>query len=223
MRRSTRERQGMSSLIFYADQKQALVATDTLAVSRESREPAYFTSRAIYVPHLKTIVTSTGADRFMEQWFSVINQLPVNDIHELNSQSPENLARLFDWFNSVNAYEHPEPVTVYHIGFSEKDDMIYAFAYSYSDGFRPQPLAYGLAILPPCAPPEGNFTFIEDVPGLMVKQREEQEKVEPGKRIPIGGEIYGMYLSAEGCNSFKLGVFDDYPADRETIDLKQSG
>ncbi len=207
----------MSSLIFYTDPKQALVATDTLVVSKENKEPIYFASQAIYLPHLKMIVASTGLNRFMEQWLCIINQLPVSDIQDLNGHAPGNLARLFDWFNSVNDYEVPEEVTVYHIGFSEKDDRIYSFAYSSSNRFNPEPLAYGLAILPPCPMPEGEFKFIDNVPDLMNRQREEQRKIEPDKRIYIGGEIYGMYLTAEGCNSFKLGVFDDYLADRQKI------
>ncbi|MBP1748279.1 MAG: hypothetical protein H6Q52_818 [Deltaproteobacteria bacterium] len=211
----------MSSLILYTDEKQALVATDTLVVSREDKEPLYFASQAIYLPHLKTIIASTGLARFMEQWLSIVNQLPADDIHELNDRAPGNLIKLFDWFNSVNCYEIPEEATVYHIGFSEKDHKISSFAYTSANNFNPEPLAYGLAIQPPCPLPEGNFKFIDDVPLLMNKQREEQRKMKPDKRSYIGGEIYGMYLTAEGCNSFKLGVFDDYSVDKQKIEAKQ--
>lgn len=207
----------MSSLIFYTDEKQALVATDTLVVSKEDRGPLYFTSRAVYVPHLRTIIASTGPDRFMEQWFSVVNQLRVNDIHELNDRAPGHLNRLFGWFNSVNSGEAPKEATLHHIGFSPNELKIYSFVYGSSDSFKPEPLAYGLAIQPPCALPEGDFRFIEDVPGLMDKQRKEQIEREPHNQPDIGGEIYGMYLTAEGCNIFKLGVFADYPDDRQRI------
>lgn len=207
----------MSSLIFYTDPKQALVATDTLVVSKEDKEPVYFASRAIYLPHLKTIIVSMGLDRFMEQWFCIVNQLPVSDVYELNDRTPGNLLKLFDWFNSVNRYEDSEEVTVYHIGFSEKDHRIIPFAYESAKQFKPEPLAYGLAMHPPCPLPEGDFKFIEAVPDLMNKQREEQKTMDPDKRLYIGGEIYGMYLTAEGCNFLKLGVFDDYAADRQKI------
>lgn len=207
----------MSSLIFYTDEKQALVAFDTLVVSPEDREPAYFATGALYVPHLRTIVASTGLPRFMEQWFCIVNQMPVSDVHDLNGYSPGNLAKLYEWFNSVNECGSPEEVTVYHIGFSEKDGRIRSFAYDSSGAFKPEPLAYGLAVKPPCPVPEGDFRFIDHVPGLMNRQREEQNNEEPGRRSYIGGEIYGMYLTAEGCNSFKLGSFDDYPAARQKV------
>jgi hypothetical protein len=210
----------MSSLIFYTDEKQALVAYDTLVVSPEDKEPLYFASRAIYVPHLRTIIAATGVPRFMEQWFCIINQIPVSDIQGLNEYAPGNLAKLFDWFNSVNEYRSPEETTMYHIGLSEKDAKIHSFACSSSRAFNPEPLAHGLAIVPPCPMPEGDFRFVDHVPGLMNRQREEQEKTDPDKRSDIGGEIYGMYLTAEGCNSFKLGSFDDYPVDRQKVVAK---
>ena len=210
----------MPSLIFYTDEEQALVAYDTLVVSPEDKEPLYFASRAIYVPHLRTIIASTGVPRFMEQWFCIINQIPVSDILGLNEYSPGNLVKLFDWFNSVNEYRSPEETTVYHIGLSENDARIHSFAYSSSRAFNAEPLARGLAIVPPCPMPEGDFRFIDHAPGLMNRQREEQDRLEPDKRSYIGGEIYGMYLTTEGCNSFKLGSFDDYPAQRQKTAAK---
>lgn len=210
----------MSSLIFYTEPQQALVATDTLVVSKEDAEPVHFASRAIYLPHLKTIIASTGLDRFAEQWFCIVNQMPVSDIRELNEFSPANLVKLFDWFNEVNEYGSPEEAVIYHIGYSEKDKRIQTFAYSSSNDFKPEPLAYGLAIQPPCPMPEGDFRFVDHVPGLMNKQREEQNKIEPDKRSYIGGEIQGMYLTSEGCNSFILGVFDDYTAQKQKLEAK---
>ena len=210
----------MSSLIFYTDEKQALVAFDTLVVSPGNEEPEYFASRAIYLPHLRTILASTGLARFMEQWFCLVNQMPVGDIHDLNEFSPSNLVKLFDWFNTVNEYRDPEETTIYQIGFSERDNRIHSFAYSSSGAFNPEPLAYGLAMKPPCPVPDGEFRFIDHVPGLMNKQREEEDRKEPGKRSYIGGEIYGMYLTSEGCNSFKLGAFDDYSSQMQKIRAK---
>ena len=49
----------MSSLIFYTDREQALVATDSLAVDG-SGAPHMFTSKAGYIPHLKTIIAVTA-------------------------------------------------------------------------------------------------------------------------------------------------------------------
>ena len=56
----------MSSLIFYTDPEQVLVATDTLAVSSDGK-PFIFTSKALYIPHLKTIIAGTGCSEFFNE------------------------------------------------------------------------------------------------------------------------------------------------------------
>lgn len=49
----------MSSLIFYTDEAQALIVTDTLAVT-DNGEPLSFVSKAGYIPQLRTIIAGTG-------------------------------------------------------------------------------------------------------------------------------------------------------------------
>lgn len=210
----------MSSLIFYTDEKQALIATDTLVVSEEDKEPLCFASKAIYLPHLRTIVASTGVSRFCEQWICAVNQMVVSDIEELNHYSPVNLIKLFRWFSGASEFENPPTVTIYHIGFSETDGRIHSFAYRSTGNFRSESLIYGIAIEPPCSFPAGDFTFTRDVPGLMNRQRDEQNGVPFEKRVPIGGEIHGMCLTAEGCNAFKLGTFDDYFMDKQKVEAR---
>lgn len=64
----------MSSLIFYTDESQILVATDSLAVD-ENGEAAFFCSKANHIPYLKTIVAGTGASGFSNEWgFTCFNQ-----------------------------------------------------------------------------------------------------------------------------------------------------
>ncbi|MBD3698997.1 hypothetical protein IE994_02480 [Enterobacter hormaechei] len=53
----------MSSLIFYTDEAQALIVTDTLAVT-DNGEPLSFVSKAGYIPQLRTIIAGTGAGGF---------------------------------------------------------------------------------------------------------------------------------------------------------------
>jgi hypothetical protein len=49
----------MSSLIFHTEQEQAVVATDTLAVSPGGR-PFTFTTKAFHVPHPRMLIAGTG-------------------------------------------------------------------------------------------------------------------------------------------------------------------
>ncbi|WP_274827307.1 hypothetical protein [Salmonella enterica] len=57
----------MSSLIFYTDEAQALIVTDTLAVT-DNGEPLSFVSKAGYIPQLRTIIAGTGAGGFSNTW-----------------------------------------------------------------------------------------------------------------------------------------------------------
>ena len=62
----------MSSLIFYTDEKQALVATDTLATYQDGA-PSHFTTKAFPLPHLCMIIAGTGSAGFSDSWFHFIN------------------------------------------------------------------------------------------------------------------------------------------------------
>ncbi|MCM7911060.1 hypothetical protein M8T17_25035, partial [Enterobacter hormaechei] len=60
------DEENMSSLIFYTDEAQALIVTDTLAVT-DNGEPLSFVSKAGYIPQLRTIIAGTGAGGFSKE------------------------------------------------------------------------------------------------------------------------------------------------------------
>ena len=60
----------MSSLIFYTDEAQALIVTDTLAVT-DNGEPLSFVSKAGYIPQLRTIIQN-GRIRYTKSQLSYI-------------------------------------------------------------------------------------------------------------------------------------------------------
>ena len=85
----------MSSLIFWTDEKQVLVATDTLATHPDGR-PLKFTSKAFIVPHLKIIMSGVGVGGFLARWFVYMNDsLIVHGIDNLNYHAPRALRMLW--------------------------------------------------------------------------------------------------------------------------------
>ena len=81
----------MSSLIFYTDSENILVATDTLAVDMAG-EPMMFSTKAMYVPHLRMIIAGTGVGMFSGDWaMSVNNRMIVRDILNLDYHTPDQL------------------------------------------------------------------------------------------------------------------------------------
>src|SRR4051794_9672317 len=87
--------QSMSSLIFYTDETQVLVATDTLATYPDGR-PFKFVTKPFIVPHLKLIMAGVGTSGFLARWFVFMNEsVIVKGIDNLNYHTPRALRMLW--------------------------------------------------------------------------------------------------------------------------------
>lgn len=184
----------MSSLIFFTDESQIVVATDTLAVSPDG-SPMLFSSKAHYLPHLRTIIAGTGAGAFSGDWaMQVNNRMILEGIMNLDFHTPDALRAR--WAKYREEFEVPDSMTttVYHFGLSEDDSSVVAFAYRSTSDFRSERLPRGFGIKPECPLPEGN-NMLELIPSMMNLQREIQSTVPAAERIYIGGEAVVMHLT----------------------------
>jgi hypothetical protein len=198
----------MSSLIFYTDKEQILVATDTLGVSSGGK-PFMFSSKALYIPHLRTIIAGTGTGGFSNEWaMYVTNRMVVKGLHNLDYHTPNNLRELWEEYKNRQSLPEGFTTTLYQFGFSEETDEVVSFAYRSTNNFVSEPLGYGTAVKPKCTVQEGDLLKL--IPEMMQEQREIQSKETPENRIYIGGEIYAQHLTKNGCNIFKLGEFPDF-------------
>jgi len=199
----------VSSLIFFTDKDNAVVATDTLVVTPDG-EPLLFTSKAIHLPHLRVIIAGTGLGGFATEWALKINdKLIVNGLNNLDYHTPNCLRELWTKFKSELQFGESITTTVYQFGFSQIDGNIAAFAYRSTNNFESEELTYGMRAKPECAFPEDGFSVIDAIPRMMRNQREIQDEGPKDERLYIGGEIQVLYLTRDGCKSFKLGEFDD--------------
>ena len=131
------------------------------------------------------------------------------DICNLDYHTPKGLINLWDEYKSKFSLPDDLTTTVYQFGFSAEERVIVSFAYRSTNDFMSEKLQYGTAIKPECSNiPEGNL--IDLIPKIMKEQRKIEEKLPLGSRLYIGGEIHALYLTANGCNSFKLGEFSDF-------------
>jgi hypothetical protein len=210
----------MSSLIFYTDAENILVATDTLAVKAAAGEPLMFCSKAMYVPHLRLIIAGTGVGMFSGDWaMTVNNRMVVRDILHLDYHAPEQLRSSWQQFRS----EYPVPddmtTTVYHFGLSEADEVC-SFAYRSTNNFSSERLQYGTGTKPACALPTVNV--IEDLRLMMNEQRATEAQKPAEKRVYIGGECIAMHLTKAACNVWSAFKFEDYEQQLESIFLNYS-
>lgn len=202
----------MSSLIFFTDESQALVATDTLATSPDGK-PFMFTTKAFIVPHLRLVMAATGAGGLLGKWFVQANdRMLLKGIENLDYHAPRALAALWQQHKQEFAIPESITVTVYHFGFLGSTGVIRAFAYRSTAGFRSERLPYGLGVKPEC-PVHDNWCLPADLKTLMVKQRSAQASRPQGERVYIGGEIQVHHLLKDGFQVQTIGRFDDYAQD----------
>lgn len=209
----------MSSLIFYTDEAQALVATDTLAtISNTEGNPLKLTTKAFILPHLRAIFAGAGLGGFLGSWLMEVNDnLCVKGVINLDYHTPDALRRLWREWNVQHVPDYLDAtITVYHFGFSEEDGLLHSYAYRSANDFQSEPLPYGLHVKPECAVPE-NYQLPDDLELMMLDQRLKQAKLPPAQRVYIGGEIILYHLSPAGFRVLPLARFADYDLMEQAI------
>ncbi len=196
----------MSSLIFYIDEDQALVVTDTLSVTTGG-QPTNFTSKALYLPHLRLVVAGTGHGGFHDRWTHQINFLAVvRDLEDLDATAPAKLRELWEEANAT-LKEMGRTTTIYHFGVTEAGQVA-AYAYRSENDFRSERLEPGTGIKPVASVPDGNL--LEGIETIMEEQRRRQEAKPAAERVHIGGEAIAIYLTPAECRHWTLFRFQDF-------------
>lgn len=204
-----RDLKPMSSLIFHTQPDLAVVATDTLAVTPDGT-PSLFSSKAIYLPHLKTIIAGTGL-MFAADWSNYVNSnMTLAGLRNLNYHTPKLLRSRWQKLKGDPGFPQGATITVYQIGVREDGDQeIEAFAYRSTTDFESEPLPYGTRAKPDCSfPNEGNI--VQHLRPMMMEQRTIQETLPLGEQLYIGGECVVMLLTKDSCTTANLFRFDDY-------------
>lgn len=208
----------MSSLIFQLDTDQVFVATDTLAVKLDGT-PAQFCSKALYLPHLRTIIAGTGIATYSGDWAMYVNNwMVLSGIENLDYHTPRILRTRWEEHKREFDFSEAMTTTVYHFGFSEESDQMLGYAYRATSDFESEPIPYGCGRKPECTLPEdGNL--VEKLQEMMDEQRFIQSRRPENKRLYIGGHAIGMHLNCDGCNIFRVFEFDDYQEHLDEIVL----
>jgi len=201
----------MSSLIFWTDPEQALVVTDTLAVTPAGL-PSTYCSKAIYLPHLRTIIAGTGVGMFSGDWaMAVNNRLIVKGIQNLDYHTPNGLRELWQRYATEHSVPEDLTTTVYHFGFAEDGGSIHSYAYRSTNNFISERVPYGTGVKPPCTVPEPEH-LVESLHSMMKEQRALQLARPDRERVYIGGQGIMMHLTRSGCHTSTAFQFDDYEA-----------
>lgn len=208
----------MSSLIFFTDADQAAIATDTLACGMDHR-PAFFTSKAFMLPHLRMVICGLGAGAFADHWFMMVNtRMAVRDIVGLDLHAPAALREMYASYAQRTA---DQSSTIYHFGFPADDGPLQVRAYRSTNNFASETLPYALGAKPECKLDDDSVEFPDRFRTMMDEQRQIQAGT-PGKDfIPIGGEVQVIHLTRTGFQAWRQSQFDDYKTMMEMVLRRQ--
>jgi len=208
----------MSSLIFELNADCINVATDTLATLPDG-SPAVFSTKAMYLPHLRMIVAGTGVAGIMGKWVQQMNdRMVLSGILNVAFHAPTNLRKIWANTKAEDGLAEDRTVTIYHLGISEENET-FGFRSRSTNNFCSEPLQYGWGVKPECKFPEGETDLKRGIKTMMVQQRDIQANKPKSERIYIGGECMIWHLTRKNCVSFKAFEFSDH-RDQRTQALK---
>jgi len=188
---------------------QVILATDTLATTPDGT-PCFFTSKAIHLPHLKSLIMGTGIGGFANRWANqVAASMVLSGINNLDYHTADGLRSLWRDYRSEYDISPDVTTTVYQFGWSDEDARMCGFAYRSTDNFLSEPLEYGWRLKPECSIPGGDVTaaIIET---MMREQRQIQETRPLSERVFIGGEAILHHIQPQGYAAYNIFKFEDY-------------
>ncbi|MTC60410.1 hypothetical protein GKR50_10310 [Providencia rustigianii] len=198
----------MSSLIFYTDDEQAIIATDTLAVTPEGK-PYFFVNKATYVPTLNMVVSGLGLGTLSSEWQNKVSHgFIYMDMDHLNKHASKYLLEIYKEHQNKYGFGDNESATIYHIGYSAEEGGYAAYAFRSSNNFQCERLPHGTVAKPECDILEGN-TF-DLIPTMMQQQRSIQMSMPKDQRVYIGGEVFAIHLTNGQAVYYRLAEFEDY-------------
>ncbi|HEX4197577.1 MAG TPA: hypothetical protein VHZ26_09045 [Caulobacteraceae bacterium] len=175
------------------------VASDTLVTGCGDREfaPVAFSSKVLYLPHLKMMLASTGAITIPCHLLAAAQMCCGRDVTEILSMASELCRREFANSRDFLFGLHPEDdrawiddATAYLIGWSNKAGRFVGYRLQARSDFAPQPMTDGLYLHPqvPKVPPD----FAVDAAALVALTRHqwtaELRKLRDDRNA-IGGDL----------------------------------
>lgn len=197
----------MTAFVFNLAPEQVLVAMDTLAVTADTKEPFFYTTKFYPLPHLHGVMFATGLGDLATQWFVRLERYVARDIQHLNEFVQPGLQQLGREFG----LSETNTTTIYHVGFSELEDRYVAFAYRSTNDFAPEPLGYGLRTKPGLDGAAVN-QFPQDFIRIIDELRREDNALSTGERVGIGGEVQTLVMQDGTMTICTAHRFEDYDA-----------
>ena len=199
----------MSSLLFYTDEKEAIVATDTLLHYSVDTPPG-FASKAISIPHMRMIIAATGSALLFSRWIGLVNnQGFALDVDAVDAHALQELQALWRELNRHVPALQDQTATIYHFGISDDSGKIHGFAYRSVSDFKSERLDYGLGVKPELIDMAGiDWNSFPACASEIMRAQSRQEDQKPRDRVYIGGTTEVTHLTKDGFSIYSLGSLD---------------
>lgn len=196
----------MSSLLFYTDANEVIVATDTLLHYPNGADPGCV-SKAIALPHIKMIIAATGSAALFNRWIGLVNEQGFAlNVDAVNVHAPEALQSLWRELNAQLPALHQQTATIYHFGLSDDTGKIHGFAYRSVSNFASERLAYGLGVKPELLDKAGiDWSSFPNCAVDIMRAQALQESKKAVDRVYIGGSVQINHLTRDGFSLYSLG------------------
>lgn len=206
----------MTALVFSLQEKQVIVAMDTLSAYEKNgvEIPFLFTSKMYPVLHLNGLICGTGVGNLIADWFIRTKDFVVGDLIHLNQFAQPILSEISGKFESKHG---DYPSTVYHFCWNKYENRYRGYAFRSTSDFQIEELSYGTATKP--GVPDA---IIEDYPEsfikIMIRQREIERQKPITEQVFIGGEIQlAVMEQGAGIALYTVYKFDDYTTQYQTM------
>lgn len=208
------------------------VATDTLATAAGDWFPAAFTAKAMSIPHLDALITSTTHMTLLRDCFNFALCGPVSNIAALADKLPAVCRQTYrETMALCQALEDPgvdyswaDCCAVSLFGWCETRKRLIGLRFALKNDFEPEFLPDGVYTQPEVADAPQIITpaNVLDLCAITLQQQEEESRISPQDHNPIGGDVLLWELKADDsgavtCRSQRVYRFPTYAADMALI------
>jgi hypothetical protein len=188
----------VTALVFVLDQESVVIGMDTLAIRARDKSPYLYASKILCLPHIGAVVCGTGSQRLPLSWFvDLETKVLARDIDYVNEIAPECLLSL--WTDLAE----PGTSTIYHFGYSPREDAYVGFAFRSTHDFAAERLEYGIGVKPPSGEliavamdRVGELGIHDAIVSLIETARTVDDELPLSERVGIGGEVHLLTLTA---------------------------
>jgi hypothetical protein len=205
----------MTALVFALQPEQVCIAMDTLVIGADDRMPMAFQRKFLSVPESNLVVAGTGRADFINGWFQHLWEgYQGATIDDLDAVVPDIFQSSVIDEGGLGGFT----ATIYHFGYSPREQRYVGYAYRSEQGFRSDRLQYALGFKPVVqVKPAEDIRFPDFLIEIILEQQRQDINQPIREKVGIGGDIEFVVMSDRSIHVETVHRFSSYEAEAEHI------